>query len=187
MLYVDRNRPTWMHDTLAECIYVVVTANCLRQCLLRAALSIVYSFFPLWLFICHSVRLTLPFPLCGMCSFVQSELDCLLPGGERLMVLLSSLSEMDSSTKAGVWAECIAWQKTYCWNAGSILRKQPQRCWMLILALPLEPDKWELIHINLLNVSNTRPGLWIARQKYWVGGSLDAWAAPWYSPCLLLD
>lgn len=37
-----------------------------------------------------------------MCSFVQSELDCLLPGGERLMVLVSSHAEMDSSTKRSV-------------------------------------------------------------------------------------
>lgn len=42
---------------------------------------------------------SLSFPLCGMCSFVQSELDDLLPGGKRLMVLLSSYSEMDPSTK----------------------------------------------------------------------------------------
>lgn len=42
---------------------------------------------------------SLSFPLRGMCSFVQSELDDLLPGGERLMVLLSSYSEMDPSTK----------------------------------------------------------------------------------------
>lgn len=38
--------------------------------------------------------------LCGTCSSVQSELDCLLPGGERVMVLLSGHSEMDSSAKS---------------------------------------------------------------------------------------
>lgn len=85
------------------------------------------SFLSLSLYLSFCVALS--FPLCGMCSFVQPELDCLLPGGERVMVLLSSHSEMDSSTKARVWAECIAWQKTCCWNAGSILKKQPQWSW----------------------------------------------------------
>lgn len=59
-------------------------------------MSVVFSLSPLTV----SLSVSLSFPLCGMYSFVQSELDDLLPRGERLMVLLSSYSKMDPSTKA---------------------------------------------------------------------------------------
>lgn len=57
-----------------------------------------------------------------MCSFVQSELDCLLPGGERVMVLLSSHSEMDSSTERGgsVSRMYSTAEKHTAGNAGSV-------------------------------------------------------------------
>lgn len=42
MLYVHGNRPTWMLDTIAVCIYVVATANCLR---LSVESCIVYCIF----------------------------------------------------------------------------------------------------------------------------------------------
>lgn len=51
---------------------------------------------------------------------------------------------------------------------------------MLILPVPPEPDEWQLIHINLLNLSSTCPELQMAHQKYWVGGSRDGWATHWY-------
>lgn len=53
--------------------------------------------------LCLALNVALCFPLCGLCSFVQLELDWIsLPGGERVMVLLSSRSEMDSSARARV-------------------------------------------------------------------------------------
>lgn len=50
------------------------------------------SLFPLSLYLSLFLCCSHSFPLCGMCSFVQLELDCLFPGGERVMVLLSSHS-----------------------------------------------------------------------------------------------
>lgn len=44
----------------------------------------------------------LSFLLDGMCSLMQLELDSLFPGGERVMPLLSSCSEIDSATKVRV-------------------------------------------------------------------------------------
>lgn len=93
-----------------ECVCVVCAAKCMFVCgflILLTELQRLLFFFsphlplsslslPLSFFLCHSL------PLCGMCSFVQLELDCLFPGGERVMVLLSSHSEMDFSTRVRV-------------------------------------------------------------------------------------
>lgn len=109
--------------------YLIFVCVCVREvpCFLSLFPSPLTPF-SLFLFLSLSLSIylslcgTRSFPLCGMCSFVQLELDCLIPGGERLMVLLSSQSEMDSTTRARVWVECIACV-TYCRNLGSILRK----------------------------------------------------------------
>lgn len=81
---------------LAECSANHVVSIFFSFCSL---LSIVFLFSILLFFLSHLTFLSVS---CGMCHFVQLKLDCLLPGGERVMVLLSSHSEIDSYSRAGV-------------------------------------------------------------------------------------
>lgn len=85
----------WIHYHGTQVSYVTgISSSCVCLTLLRELFFFLPSL-PIYLSLC-----VIPsFSLCGMCTFVYSELDCLLPRGEGLMVLLSNCGEMDSSSK----------------------------------------------------------------------------------------
>lgn len=167
----------WIHYHGTQVSYVTEISSS-YVCVWLCSMSCFFPPFPfshdLSFFVCHSLFFAL-----WNVHFCVLGVGLSAPSRWEANGFVVKLQRDGFLQQAGVWADwttCI----TYCGNPNFIFSNQPLRGWMLMLPLPLETDKWELIHINLLNLSNTCPGQQMAHQRYWVGGSWDAWAALWY-------